>query len=140
MCIRDRPYRESDIGNNKDIRIIRVTEEKVDKEEKIEYAIQRLPTKELDKGETKVVQRGETGLRNKEIKVTYEDGKETRREIIKEEVIIKPRDEIIQVGVNDTITLSLIHISKGLEVLQEEYNRLHQLLEDGRKVLKGGGC
>ncbi|HHT51475.1 MAG TPA: PadR family transcriptional regulator [Eubacteriaceae bacterium] len=29
---------------------------------------------------------------------------------------------------------------KGLEVLQEEYNRLHQLLEDGRKVLKGGGC
>ena len=100
------PYRESDIGNNKDIRIIRVTEEKVDKEEKIEYAIQRLPTKELDKGETKVVQRGETGLRNKEIKVTYEDGKETRREIIKEEVIIKPRDEIIQVGVNDTITTS----------------------------------
>ena len=29
---------------------------------------------------------------------------------------------------------------KGLKVLQEEYNRLHQLLEDGRKVLKGGGC
>ena len=29
---------------------------------------------------------------------------------------------------------------KGSEVLQEEYNRLHQLLEDGRKVLKGGGC
>ncbi len=100
------PYRETDIGNNKDIRIVRVREEKLDKEESIEYAIQRLPTKDLDKGETKVLQRGESGLRNREIKITYEDGKETRREVIKEEVKIEPKDQLIQVGVNDTITTS----------------------------------
>lgn len=100
------PHKNADIENNESIRIVRVKEEKIEDEETVRYAIQRKPTKELDKGQTKVVQKGEDGLKSSEIKITYEDGEETKREVVKEEVTIEPRDEVIQVGINDTITTS----------------------------------
>src|SRR5690554_1258267 len=55
---------------------------------------------------TKVVQRGAEGLKRSEIKITYEDGQEDKRETVKEEVVIQPKDKVIQVGMNDTISTS----------------------------------
>ena len=100
------PHQTADLGSKENICIIRVTEENIVDQETMKYAIQKKPTKELDKGETKVVQKGENGLRNSEIKITYEDGEETKREVVKQEVTIQPRDEVIQVGMNDTISTS----------------------------------
>ena len=52
------------------------------------------------------VQRGAEGLKRSEVKITYEDGQEAKRETVREEVVIQPKDQIIQVGMNDTITTS----------------------------------
>ena len=63
--------------------MVRVTEEYITDEEKLEYAIQRKPTMDLDKGMTKVVQRGAEGLKRSEVKITYEDGQEAKRETVR---------------------------------------------------------
>lgn len=100
------PGEAEELRGDKSIQVVRVTEEYITDEEKLEYAIQRKPTMDLDKGMTKVVQRGAEGLKRSEVKITYEDGQEAKRETVREEVVIQPKDQIIQVGMNDTITTS----------------------------------
>ena len=100
------PKGTSKIGKDRRIQIVRVTQKNMIEEQPIQYCTQKQLTEQLDIGNTKIVRQGENGLKKRQMKVTYEDGKEVKRELIREKIVIEPRDEVIQVGINDTINTS----------------------------------
>ncbi|MCR1899520.1 G5 domain-containing protein [Irregularibacter muris] len=100
------PDKEAEIEEEREIHIVRVTEKIITEEENIDFTTQKKPDNHLEKGKTKVVQKGQKGLKKNQIKITYEDGEESQRETLKEEVVIEPKDEVIQVGMLSTINTS----------------------------------
>jgi uncharacterized protein YabE (DUF348 family) len=80
------------------IAVVKVTSKiitvKVDVAPKVEY----YTDKTLERGTQKVVRAGSTGLSEKQIKVVYEDGRESRRYKISEKVIKPAMKKVIAVG------------------------------------------
>lgn len=72
-----------------------VEEQKID----IPFNTEEINTKELPYGDTEVVQEGVLGVRTKEFKKTYEDGKLVSEEIISNEITRNPINKVIKVGV-----------------------------------------
>lgn len=80
------------------ITVAKVTVEQLVKEVNIPYTTSKKETDSLYKGETETVQRGENGLKNVTYNVTYKDGKEVSREVVSEETVYEPKEEIVKVG------------------------------------------
>ena len=66
--------------------------------------------RDLYKGETKTVKKGQKGVVEKEVKITYEDGKEVKIEVIEEKVLKEPVDKVVKVG---TKALPPLQVSRG---------------------------
>lgn len=130
--------------------------EVVEKEEKeifdIDFKTIEKEDPTLNKGETKVEQEGKKGIKEVTYIVTYVDGKQTSKEIIKSEVIEEPIDEVILVGVkpillelnkpyvsidnNMTVTMKNIEIIEedGFNLYNftyEEFNNTDQVIDQG---------
>ncbi|MBP2072176.1 MULTISPECIES: G5 domain-containing protein [Thermoanaerobacterium] len=90
------------------VTITRVDEKIVTQDEDIAYEVQTVKNDDMARGQTKVVQEGQNGKREKTIKITYEDGKEISRQVLKDVVVQNPITEIVQVG-----TLGLLTTSRG---------------------------
>lgn len=88
------------------IRVTRVSEKVVKVQAAIPYRQERVNDGTLEKGLTRTVKRGTVGLAQETIKITYRDGKEYRREVLKAEVLRKPGNQIVAAG---TIT----EVSRG---------------------------
>ncbi len=65
----------------------------------IPYRTEKINTKEIPYGDTKVVQEGVLGIRTQQIKRIYEDGKLVKENILSEEIAQEPVKEVIKVGV-----------------------------------------
>jgi resuscitation-promoting factor RpfB len=65
----------------------------------IEHGEQRRDTDELREGETRVETPGQDGLRRETYEVTRVDGEVTERELVAEEVVREPIDQVALVGV-----------------------------------------
>jgi hypothetical protein len=72
-----------------------VEEQKID----IPFNTEEINTKELPYREIEVVQEGVLGVRTKEIKKTYEDGKLVSEEIISNAITRNPINKIVKIGV-----------------------------------------
>ena len=83
---------------NKEITIVRVTEEIITKSDTIAYKTIKQTDNNLEKGATKVIRDGVDGERITTIKVTYENGKEVARETVSQTIKKAPVDKIISVG------------------------------------------
>ncbi|NMB46945.1 MAG: DUF348 domain-containing protein [Firmicutes bacterium] len=83
------------------IRVIRVTTNEVTLEEEIPNGSKKWAEPTLEKGKTKIVRKGQPGLREKIYEVTYEDGQETDSKLVMTRVVRDPRDEIIGVGTRE---------------------------------------
>ncbi len=86
------------VTNGMVITLDRVTGDQVIKTETIDYETKKIETDELYAGETKVKQKGETGVLTKTYQVTYVNGKETQRKLVSEEVTKEPVEKIVLVG------------------------------------------
>jgi uncharacterized protein YabE (DUF348 family) len=75
------------------VRSLEETEEVV-----LEHRSQRRETDDLDKGTTRIEVEGRDGLRLDTYRVTLTDGQETDRELVAEEVVREPRDEVVLAG------------------------------------------
>ena len=76
-----------------------VREEKEDiKTEPVKFETEHKENPKLEKGQSKVVQKGIDGEKTLKYKVIYENGKEVKRELVEEKVTKKPVKEIIEVG------------------------------------------
>lgn len=65
----------------------------------IPFQIENLNTKEIPYGDTQIVQTGLLGVRTKQIRKTYEDGKLVLEEILSDDITRSPISKIVKVGV-----------------------------------------
>lgn len=80
------------------IKVVQVVDKVQLVKEPIRFATKRQPTHELRAGLTRTISEGETGLKHLYYKVHYVDGVEKTRELIRAEVVVQPKDRVIQFG------------------------------------------
>jgi len=96
---------------NQEIEIIRVTESEIQVEEPIPYGVVRTTDDTLERGLTKTISSGQNGLARNTVKITYHNGVEAKREVIKSETLMEPKNRVIAMG---TITA----VSRGNQLLR----------------------
>ena len=100
------PELSTELSDGTEIVINRVSTKKIVEEEEIEYETEYEYTSSLYKGETKVKQEGENGIKEITYEVVYVDGEEESREVVKEEVTKEAVNRIILVGTKQKSTSS----------------------------------
>lgn len=95
---------------NQEIEIIRVTEEEICEEKVIPYGTETTVDQSLERGLSRTIKAGKNGLALDTIKITYYNGKEEKRQLVKSEIKQKPENKIIAMG---TIT----SVSRGSQRL-----------------------
>lgn len=88
------------------IKVTRVTDKIINIRTSIPYQKQYVSDATLERGLTRTQVQGRLGLAQEVVKVTYHDGKEIRREVLKAEVLRKPVTQVLAMG---TIT----EVSRG---------------------------
>jgi uncharacterized protein YabE (DUF348 family) len=80
------------------IQVIRVKEEILTEQEEIPFEVIEKPDKTMNDGETKTINAGEYGIREKYFKITYENGKPVDRAFVNENIVKQPVDKIVAYG------------------------------------------
>lgn len=78
-----------------------ITEKTLTYDEKTGYKTKRVKTKELYRGDTKVQTKGKHGKKQITAAVTEENGKEVKREVLKEKVVKEPVTKVVLVGTKE---------------------------------------
>lgn len=92
------PNQDTRITAGMKISVVRVTEKVVLQKEPIAFTTKRQPTKDLRVGLTQVASEGEPGLKHLYYKVRFLDGVVDKRELMRAEVVTKPKDKVILFG------------------------------------------
>lgn len=71
------------------------------KSETIKFDTTKQKDPNLEKGKTKVIQKGKNGKINITYEVTYRDGKKVAMQEVAREIVTKPRDEIVAIGTKE---------------------------------------
>lgn len=93
-----------------EIEVIRVTEEEITEEQEMPYPIERTTDNTLEVGLTKTLQAGKKGITRNTVMVTYYNGQEAKRTLIKEETLVQPQKRVIAMG-------NITSVSRGGERL-----------------------
>lgn len=101
------------------IRIVRVNQEEVTAEQTIPYRLEQRGDNNLEKGLRRIVSRGRNGLERYTMRITYEDGVEVNRELLSQEVVRPPVNQIVAMGTID-------QVSRG--GLNFRFKEAHQML------------
>ena len=75
-----------------------ITEKTVTYDKKVKYKVKKVKSKKLYKGVTKVKTKGKYGKKEVTAVVTKENGKEIKRDVLKEKTVKKPVTKVIYVG------------------------------------------
>ncbi|MGV8980891.1 3D domain-containing protein [Clostridium sp.] len=100
------PSREDSLSKDMNITITRVKTETVQEKKPIDFKTVIKKDNATLKSQSKIVQKGINGEKNVTLNVTYENGKEVTRKVIKETVVKEPQHKIIAQGTLSNITLS----------------------------------
>lgn len=87
------------------------------------YETKRIFDDRLEKGITRILQKGKNGKIKQTIKVIYEDGKEIGREILDKEILVEAVPEVISVGTKSFVYRGgkTVHFVKALEMVATAY-------------------
>jgi len=88
------------------IKVIELDEKTVEKEVVEPYTIINEPNPHLEKGIERVVEKGTDGLKKLTLRVYLEDGKEIASETVSEEMLVQPKNRVVNVGTRTTIETS----------------------------------
>lgn len=86
------------IRSEAEIEVTRVKTEIVREDEEMPFRVVRQQEDSLEKGFSKVAQKGEKGLAENTFLITYEDGQETQKELVSKRIIKYPVTEEVKVG------------------------------------------
>lgn len=100
------PSLETKLSTGMDVIITRVKTETIQEKKPIDFKTVIKEDNNTLKSHSEVSQKGVKGEKNITLNVTYENGKEVNREIIKEMVIKEPHNKIIVQGTLNAITIS----------------------------------
>ncbi|WP_129599007.1 3D domain-containing protein [Anaerophilus nitritogenes] len=92
------PDLSESIGINETIKIARVTEKIVEQQEVVPFENVVKYNQKLDHGKVNVMQKGENGQKEVKYKIIYEDDIEISKELIQEQIIVSPKNEIVEKG------------------------------------------
>lgn len=98
------PILTTKIKNDLTIQHIKVEQNNIVEKETTNFEVIRKDDANLSKGKEKVIQKGMNGSIQKHYKVTYENGIEINRELLKSEILNKPQNKIIHVGTKKVST------------------------------------
>jgi uncharacterized protein YabE (DUF348 family) len=98
------PAPETPVTARLEIGVVRVTTEVEEVEIATPYQVERRPAYDLPKGQTRVLVQGENGLIRETWRITYHDGTEVDRELVKREEVLRPRNQVLLVGMADIVT------------------------------------
>lgn len=88
------------------IKAIVIKEKVVEQEMPVLYSVIRQPDPTMEKGDERVVEDGNDGIKIAKIKLIYEDGIQTTSETLSEKVLQEPKPQVVHVGVRDTVETS----------------------------------
>lgn len=102
------PAVDTTVSEGLNVKITRVQERVIDEVQEIAFDKEYQKTDEIEQGKEKVLQEGANGERLISSKITFEDGKEVSREVVKDEVQREPVKQIVALG-----TLGVYRPSRG---------------------------
>lgn len=97
------PSKSTALSDGDNVKVIRIEVAELPSRQVIDYTIQTKDNPEMEVGKTKIVQVGVDGTTSQVERVLYENGVETKREIIYEEILTAPISEIVEVGTKQII-------------------------------------
>lgn len=83
---------------DQEIEIIRVSEQEQVLDEATPFQVERTVDNTLEKGLTRTVSPGVEGLARNTVKITYHNGQEVKREVVKSEVVKEPQNKVVALG------------------------------------------
>ncbi len=92
------PDLEAGVQPGDRIRVIRVTTVETVETKKIPFKTEITDDSSLEKGIRRIAQRGKEGQAKIYIRITYEDGVEVGREVVRQEVIRQPVNQVVAMG------------------------------------------
>jgi uncharacterized protein YabE (DUF348 family) len=94
------------LNGNTNVKVVRVEEKIIQEKMKMDFSNEIRKKEDMDKGLVNVVKQGTPGEKELSIKVVYEDGKESSREIVGEKILKQPVNGIIEEGTKTTLIAS----------------------------------
>jgi resuscitation-promoting factor RpfB len=88
------------IPSNREIRLVRVTEQVIVEQTPLSFETEYQPVSDLELDSQSILQTGEYGLTAQRVRVRYEDGKEVSRQVDSAWVARLPKPRIIGYGMN----------------------------------------
>jgi len=88
------------------VKIVRIRGIKEIREENIAFKIRNVNNPNLEVGKSIVKAKGESGKKQSEFEVTCEDGKEKSRKLVKETIIKKPVEQVVEIGTKSEALIS----------------------------------
>lgn len=118
-----KPDRQAALERNMSVQITRVKKETQTEEVEIPYAVKRKESSSMLKGESKVISPGRNGIERQYWEVTYHDGEEVERELMRREVVKQPVDRVVLIGTKQTVSRGgeTIRFSRTLNMLATGY-------------------
>ncbi|HHY60200.1 MAG TPA: DUF348 domain-containing protein [Clostridia bacterium] len=92
------PGLEEQVHPGTEIIVTRITTEEIVMEEEIPYQVVRERDPNLERGQTKVIQKGRKGLLQSIYRITYANGVEINRELVSKTVVKAPVEEKVVIG------------------------------------------
>ena len=86
------------INTGSSIKIIRVEKEEITLQKEIPYKIQFRNDKNIFQGQKRIINKGQKGIQSETFLVTYYDGEEHSKKLIKKEITKEPITEVIAMG------------------------------------------
>lgn len=117
------PAVDAKIEKPQGIRVVKVSQETTFDEQKIPFRTESKPDSRIEKGLKRTLVRGQEGLGRNHILITFEDGVETGREIIAQEIVREPKTQVIAMGTIDTVSRGGTHFQfkEAREVVATAY-------------------
>ena len=92
------PSPDEPIPANREIRLVRVTEQVLVEQSPLSFETEYQPVSDLDLDSQSILQAGEYGLTARRVRVRYEDGQEVSRQVDSEWIARQPQPRIIGYG------------------------------------------
>jgi uncharacterized protein YabE (DUF348 family) len=116
-----------------EIEVIRVTENVISEDEAMPYQVERTTDPTLEKGLTRTLVAGRNGLARNTLLVTYYNGQEAKRELLKIETLSQPRNKVVAMG-------NITSVSRGgqrLDFTEARYMQASAYTYSGSRTSSG---
>ncbi|MEQ8235931.1 MAG: 3D domain-containing protein [Syntrophomonadaceae bacterium] len=115
------------------IEVIRVTEKVTSEDQEMPYQVEKTTDPTLEKGLTRTLVSGKNGLTRNTLRVTYYNGQEAKRELLKMETLSQPRNKVVAMG-------NITSVSRGgqrLDFSEARYMQASAYTYTGRNTSGG---